>query len=167
MKIIAPWRIWDIKSREDAIEYLKERNLPYPSPKKNPYSMDRNIWHLSHEGYDLEDPWNEPQKELLHICKSPEDAPDEPTYVEVDFEKGIPVAVDGKKLKPIALLEKLNELGAANGVGIDDMVENRLVGMKSRGVYENPGGAILYEAHRALESITLDRRRCIISRELR
>ncbi len=157
MKIIAPWRIWDIKSREDAIEYLKERNLPYPSPKKNPYSMDRNIWHLSHEGYDLEDPWNEPAKELLDICKNPEDAPDEPTYVTLDFEKGVPVKVNGQALEPIDLLEKLNELGAANAVGIDDMVENRLVGMKSRGVYENPGGAILYEAHRALESITLDR----------
>lgn len=157
MKIIAPWRIWDIKSREDAIKYLEDRNLPLPVSKKKPYSMDRNIWHLSHEGSDLEDPWNEPTKELLDICKNPEDAPDVPTYVEVEFDKGIPVAVDGEKLKPIELLTKLNELGAENAVGIDDMVENRLVGMKSRGVYENPGGAILYEAHRALESITLDR----------
>lgn len=157
MKIIAPWRIWDIKSREDAIKYLEDRNLPLPVSKKKPYSMDRNIWHLSHEGADLEDPWNEPTKELLDICKNPEDAPDVPTYVEVEFDKGIPVAVDGEKLKPIELLTKLNELGAENAVGIDDMVENRLVGMKSRGVYENPGGAILYEAHRALESITLDR----------
>lgn len=157
MKIIAPWRIWDIKSREDAIKYLEDRNLPLPVSKKKPYSMDRNIWHLSHEGSDLEDPWNEPTKELLDICKNPEDAPDAPTYVEVEFEKGIPVAVDGEKLRPIELLTKLNELGAENAVGIDDMVENRLVGMKSRGVYENPGGAILYEAHRSLESITLDR----------
>jgi len=157
MKIIAPWRIWDIKSREDAVEFLKERGLPYADFKKKPYSMDRNIWHLSHEGSDLEDPWNEPKKELLLICKNPEDAPDSPTYVEVDFEKGIPVAVDGKKLSPTALLETLNALGAENGVGIDDLVENRLVGMKSRGVYETPGGTILYEAHRALESITLDR----------
>lgn len=157
MKIIAPWRIWDIKSREDAIKYLEDRNLPLPVSKKKPYSMDRNIWHLSHEGSDLEDPWNEPTKELLDICKNPEDAPDVPTYVEVEFDKGIPVAVDGEKLKPIELLTKLNELGAENAVGIDDMVENRLVGMKSRGVYENPGGAILYEAHRSLESITLDR----------
>lgn len=157
MKIIAPWRIWDIKSREDAIAYLEERNLPLPVSKKKPYSMDRNIWHLSHEGSDLEDPWNEPKKDLLMICKNPEDAPDEPTYVEIDFEKGIPVAIGGKKIAPIELLKKLNELGAANGVGIDDMVENRLVGMKSRGVYETPGGTILYEAHRALESITLER----------
>ena len=157
MKIIAPWRIWDIKSREDAIAYLEERNLPLPVSKKRPYSMDRNIWHLSHEGSDLEDPWNEPQKDLLMICTNPEDAPDSPTYIEVDFEQGVPVSVDGKKLSPTKIIETLNALGAANGVGIDDMVENRLVGMKSRGVYETPGGTILYEAHRALESITLDR----------
>ena len=157
MKIIAPWRIWDIKSREDAIAYLEERNLPLPVSKKRPYSMDRNIWHLSHEGSDLEDPWNEPKKDLCLICTNPEDAPDSPAYVEIDFEQGIPVSVDGKKCSPQELLETLNALGAANGVGIDDMVENRLVGMKSRGVYETPGGTILYEAHRALESITLDR----------
>ncbi len=157
MMIIAPWRIWDIKSREDAIAYLEERNLPLPVSKKRPYSMDRNLWHLSHEGSDLEDPWNEPQDELYLICTPPEKAPNKPTYVTVSFEKGVPVAVDGEKLSPIAIIEKLNELGAANGIGIDDMVENRLVGMKSRGVYETPGGTILYEAHRALESITLDR----------
>lgn len=157
MKIIAPWRIWDIKSREEAIAYLEERNLPLPVSKKRPYSMDRNIWHLSHEGADLEDPWNEPQKDLYMICTPPEDAPDTPTYVEVEFDKGIPVAVDGKALSPIEIIETLNEAGALNGVGIDDMVENRLVGMKSRGVYETPGGTILYEAHRALESITVDR----------
>ncbi len=157
MKIIAPWRTWDIKSREDEIAYLEERGLPVPVSKKRPYSMDRNLWHLSHEGSDLEDPWNEPQNELYMICVSPEDAPDKPTYIEVDFESGVPVAVDGKKLSPIEIIEALNTVGAANGVGIDDMVENRLVGMKSRGVYETPGGAILYEAHRALESITLDR----------
>lgn len=157
MEIIAPWRIWDIKSREDAIAYLEERNLPLPVSKKRPYSMDRNLWHLSHEGSDLEDPWNEPQNDLYMICTSPENAPDKPAYVTVGFEKGVPVSVDGNKLSPIELVEKLNELGAANGVGIDDMVENRLVGMKSRGVYETPGGTILYEAHRALESITLDR----------
>ncbi len=157
MQIIAPWRIWDIKSREDAIAYLEERNLPLPVSKKRPYSMDRNLWHLSHEGSDLEDPWNEPQDDLYMICTPPEKAPDKPAYVTVGFEQGIPVSVDGEKLSPIALLEKLNELGAAHGVGIDDMVENRLVGMKSRGVYETPGGTILYEAHRALESITLDR----------
>lgn len=157
MQIIAPWRIWDIKSREDAIAYLEERNLPLPVSKKRPYSMDRNLWHLSHEGSDLEDPWNEPQDDLYLICTPPEKAPDKPAYVTVGFEQGIPVSVDGETLSPIALLEKLNELGAAHGVGIDDMVENRLVGMKSRGVYETPGGTILYEAHRALESITLDR----------
>lgn len=157
MQIIAPWRFWDIKSREDAIAYLEERNLPIPVSKKRPYSMDRNLWHLSHEGSDLEDPWNEPKKDLLMICKNPEDAPDAPTYVEIDFEKGVPVAVDGNKLSPIEMMHTLNKAGAENGVGIDDMVENRLVGMKSRGVYETPGGTILYEAHRALESITLDR----------
>jgi argininosuccinate synthase len=157
MKIIAPWRIWDIKSREDAIAYLEERNLPLPVSKKRPYSMDRNLWHLSHEGSDLEDPWNEPMDDLYLICTPPEKAPDKPTYLTVGFEQGVPISVNGEKLSPVALLEKLNELGAANGVGIDDMVENRLVGMKSRGVYETPGGTILYEAHRALESITLDR----------
>ena len=157
MKIIAPWRIWDIRSREDAIAYLEARNLPLPVSKKRPYSMDRNLWHLSHEGADLEDPWNEPQDDLYLICTSPEAAPDQPEYVRVDFEQGIPIAVDGKKLPPIEIVEVLNAIGAKHGVGIDDMVENRLVGMKSRGVYENPAGSILYEAHRALESITLDR----------
>ena len=157
MKIIAPWRIWDIRSREDAIAYLEARNLPLPVSKKRPYSMDRNLWHLSHEGADLEDPWNEPQDDLYMICTSPEAAPDQPEYVRVDFEQGIPIAVDGKKLPPIEIIEALNAVGAKHGVGIDDMVENRLVGMKSRGVYENPAGTILFEAHRALESITLDR----------
>jgi len=157
MKIIAPWRIWDIKSREDAIAYLEERGLPVPVSKKRPYSMDRNLWHLSHEGSDLEDPWNEPQDDLYMICTPPEQAPDKPAYVTIGFEKGVPVSVDGEKLSPVALIEKLNELGAQHGVGIADMVENRLVGMKSRGVYETPGGTILYEAHRALESLTIDR----------
>ncbi len=157
MRIIAPWRIWDIKSREDAIAYLEARNLPLPVSKKRPYSMDRNLWHLSHEGSDLESPWNEPQDDLYLICTPPEKAPDTPAYVTIGFEAGEPVSVDGEKLSPVVLLEKLNALGAAHGVGIDDMVENRLVGMKSRGVYETPGGTILYEAHRALESITLDR----------
>lgn len=157
MKIIAPWRIWDLRSREDEIEYLEKHNIPVPVSKKRPYSMDRNLWHLSHEGADLEDPWNEPQDELYMICISPENAPQKPAYITVEFEKGVPVAVDGKKLSPVDLIEVLNKAGAENGVGIDDMVENRLVGMKSRGVYETPGGTILYEAHRALESITLDR----------
>jgi len=157
LKIIAPWRIWDIKSRSDAIDYAKERNIDIPVTKKHPYSMDRNLWHLSHEGGDLEDPWNEPKDEMLLICNTPENAPDEPEYIEVDFEKGIPIAVDGKKMGGVELIEKLNEIGAKHAVGIDDMVENRLVGIKSRGVYENPGGEILYTAHDALESITLDR----------
>lgn len=157
LKIIAPWRQWHIKSREDAIDYAKERGIDIPVTKARPYSMDRNLWHLSHEGGDLEDPWNEPQEDLYLLGKSPEKAPDQPTYVQIDFEQGIPVALDGQKLAPIKLLEKLNELGGQNGVGIVDMVENRLVGMKSRGVYETPGGTILYTAHHNLELLTLDR----------
>ncbi len=155
--IIAPWRIWDIKSREQAIDYANERQIPIPVSKEKNYSMDRNLWHLSHEGSDLEDPWNEPKNELYHICVPPEMAPDTPTYVTVDFEQGNPVAVNGEKLSPVAILETLNDLGAKNGVGIDDIVENRLVGMKSRGVYENPGGRILYTAHTELEYLCLDR----------
>ncbi len=158
MKIIAPWRIWDIKSREDAIDYAQARNIPIPVTKKDNYSMDRNLWHLSHEGQDLEDPANEPQYEkLLKLMVSPEKAPDKATYVEIEFVKGIPVKIDGKAYAPIELIDKLNELGAKNGVGIVDMVENRLVGMKSRGVYETPGGTILYAAHRELELLCLDR----------
>lgn len=157
LQIIAPWRLWDIRSREDAIDYAEKHGIPVPVTKKRPYSMDRNIWHLSHEGADLEDPWNEPQDDVYMVTTTPEKAPDKPTYVEVTFEKGIPVAVDGEKMDAVALLEKLNALGAANGIGITDIVENRLVGMKSRGVYENPGGSILYYAHRELEYLTLDR----------
>ena len=157
LEVIAPWRIWDIKSRDEEIDYANARGIEVPVTKDRPYSMDANIWHLSHEGGDLEDPWNEPKKDLLLICKNPEEAPDKPTYLEIDFEQGVPVGIDGEKLDSVALLTKLNELGAANGVGIDDMVENRLVGMKSRGVYETPGGRIMYTAHAALESITLDR----------
>lgn len=157
LDIIAPWRIWDIKSRDEEIEYAQKRGIPVPVTKENNYSMDGNIWHLSHEGSDLEDPWNEPKDSIYQICKTPEQAPDKPCYFEISFEKGIPIAIEGKKLDPVELLIKLNELGAENGVGIDDMVENRLVGMKSRGVYENPGGRILYTAHRALEMITLDK----------
>jgi argininosuccinate synthase len=157
LKIIAPWREWKIKSREDAIDYAVERGIPVPVTKARPYSMDRNLWHLSHEGGDLEDPWNEPQEDLYLLGVSPEKAPDKPTYVQIDFEQGIPVALDGQKLPPVQLLEKLNELGGRNGVGIVDMVENRLVGMKSRGVYETPGGTILYTAHECLELLTLDR----------
>jgi argininosuccinate synthase len=157
LKIIAPWREWNIKSREDALDYAQERGIPVPVTKDRPYSMDRNLWHLSHEGGDLEDPWNEPKDDLYLLGVSPEKAPDKVTYVQLDFEQGIPVAVDGQKLAPVKLMEKLNELGGQNGVGIVDMVENRLVGMKSRGVYETPGGTILYAAHQALELLTLDR----------
>lgn len=157
MQIIAPWRIWDIKSREEEIEYAEKHGLDVPVTKKHPYSMDRNIWHLSHEGSDLEDPWNEPKDEMLLICNPIDKTPNEPEYVTVDFEKGIPVSINGKKLPPVELLTALNEIGARHGVGVDDIVENRLVGMKSRGVYENPAGEILYAAHRNLEEITLDR----------
>ncbi|HWR40807.1 MAG TPA: argininosuccinate synthase [Patescibacteria group bacterium] len=157
LEIIAPWRLWDIRSREDAIDYAEKHGIPIPVTKARPYSMDRNIWHLSHEGADLEDPANEPLDDLCMIAVHPEKAPDKATYVEVTFEQGTPVAVDGQKMGAVALLTRLNELGAANGIGITDLVENRLVGMKSRGVYENPGGAILYYAHRELESLTLDR----------
>ena len=157
LKIIAPWREWEIRSREDAIEYAKVRGIPVPVTKERPYSMDRNLWHLSHEGGDLEDPWNEPKKDLFMICSSPEDAPDEPEYVEIEFEKGIPVSINGEKLSPLGILEKANEIAAKHGVGIVDMVENRLVGMKSRGVYETPGGTLLHQAHQELEYLTLDR----------
>jgi len=157
LKIIAPWRIWDIRSREDAIDYAEKHGIPVPVSKARPYSMDRNIWHLSHEGADLENPANAPKDDVYMITTPPEKAPDKPLYIEVGFEKGIPVSVDGVKLDAVALLTKLNEIGAANGIGIADIVENRLVGMKSRGVYENPGGAILYYAHNELEYLTLDR----------
>ncbi len=157
IKVIAPWREWDIKSREDAIEYAQARGIPVPVTKDRPYSMDRNVFHLSHEGADLEDPWNEPPKDLFLICKNPEDAPDQPEYVEIDFEKGVPVSINGEKLSPLGILEKANELAAKHGVGIVDIVENRLVGMKSRGVYETPGGTLLHQAHQELEYLTLDR----------
>ncbi|NLU52594.1 MAG: argininosuccinate synthase [Clostridiaceae bacterium] len=158
LKIIAPWRIWDIRSREDAIDYAEARGIPIPVTKKDNYSRDRNIWHLSHEGSELENPANEPLYDrLLQLSVTPEKAPDKATYVEIEFEKGIPVKVDGKALSPVELLKYLNKLGGENGIGIVDIVENRLVGMKSRGVYETPGGAILYAAHKELESITLDR----------
>ncbi|GAB6152964.1 argininosuccinate synthase [Desulfosporosinus burensis] len=157
LEIIAPWRIWDLKSREDCIDYAAARGIPVPVTKDRPYSMDRNLWHLSHEGGDLENPWNEPKRDLFLMGVSPEDAPDEATYLELGFEQGVPTSLNGQKLAPVALLEALNELGGKNGVGIVDMVENRLVGMKSRGVYETPGGTILYMAHQALEHLTLDR----------
>lgn len=158
LKIIAPWRIWDIKSREDAVDYAEAHGIEVPVTKKDLYSRDRNIWHISHEGMDLEDPWNEPQLDtLLKLGVSPEKAPDTPTYVEIGFEAGEPVSVDGKKLSPREIVEKLNELGGANGIGIADIVEDRLVGMKSRGVYETPGGTILYTALEELEYLCLDR----------
>ncbi len=160
MKIIAPWRIWDIKSREEEIEYAESHHIPLKINRETNYSKDKNLWHLSHEGLDLEDHANEPMYEkdgFLELGVSPVQAPDEPTYVTIRFEKGIPTAVDGKKLGAVELIEKLNEIGGKNGVGLADLVENRLVGMKSRGVYETPGGTILYEAHRLLESICLDK----------
>ena len=159
LKIIAPWRMWDIKSREEEIEYAEARGIPVPVTKEDNYSMDRNIWHLSHEGMDLEDPANEPQYDkILKLMVSPEKAPDAPTYVTIDFEKGIPVAIDGVRYESaVELLKKANELAAKNGVGIDDIVENRLVGMKSRGVYETPGGTLLYAAHKELEYLCLDK----------
>ncbi|MBL6465713.1 MAG: argininosuccinate synthase [Peptostreptococcus stomatis] len=157
-KIIAPWREWDIKSREDAIDYAKDHGIEVPVTKKRPYSMDRNVLHLSHEGGDLENPENEPIDDLCLICTRPEDAPDQAEYIVIDFEKGQPVAINGQKFdEPLALLEKANEIGAKHGIGILDMVENRLVGMKSRGIYETPGGTLLMEAHQLLESLTLDR----------
>ncbi len=157
LKIVAPWRLWDIRSREQAIDYAQARNIPVPVTKDRPYSMDRNLWHLSHEGGDLENPANEPKDDLLLLTNTPEKAPDKPEYVEIEFVKGIPVAVNGQQLGPVQIIETLNKLGGLHGVGVVDMVENRLVGMKSRGVYETPGGSILYQAHRELELLTLDR----------
>lgn len=157
MKVIAPWRIWDIKSREDAIDYAIKHDIEVPVTKKSPYSRDRNIWHLSHEGGDLENIENEPKKDLYMICKRMEDAPDEAEYINIGFEKGIPVSINGERMQPLELLERANALAAKHGVGITDLVENRLVGMKSRGVYETPGGTLLVEAHRAMESVVLDR----------
>ena len=160
LQIIAAWRDdkWTLQSREDEIQYLIDRGLEVPMKKEDSYSRDSNIWHISHEGLDLEDPANEPKFDsLLKLGVSPEQAPDKPTYVSITFEKGIPVAIDGKKTSPVELLEYLNKIGGENGVGITDLVENRVVGMKSRGVYETPGGTILYEAHQQLEELILDR----------
>ena len=157
IKIIAPWRFWDFKSREDLLDYAAKHNIPISQSQAKIYSRDENIWHISHEGGELENPWNEHYKTIHVLSVPPEDAPDAVTYVDIDFEAGIPVAVDGEKLDPIALLTKLNELGSANGVGTVDIIENRLVGMKSRGVYETPGGTILFAAHAGLEKLVLDR----------
>ncbi|NLB16088.1 MAG: argininosuccinate synthase [Clostridiales bacterium] len=158
MKIIAPWRIWDMKSRSNEIDYAEAHHIPLKINRETNYSKDKNLWHLSHEGLDLENPANEPNYDkILEMSVTPEKAPDKPTYVTIHFEKGIPTAVDGEELGSLELMAKLNKLGGENGIGILDMVENRLVGMKSRGVYETPGGTILYKAHEALETLTLDR----------
>ena len=160
MTIIAPWRIWNIKSREEEIEYAEAHNIPLKINRETNYSKDKNLWHLSHEGLDLEDPSNEPQYEkegFLELGVSPLQAPDQPTYITLHFEKGIPTALNGEEIDSVSLIEALNKIGGENGVGLADLVENRLVGMKSRGVYETPGGTILYEAHRLLETITLDK----------
>ena len=157
LKVIAPWREWTIRSREDALAYAQTHNVPVAATSKSTYSRDRNLWHLSHEGSDLENPANQPQAETYLWTVAPEDAPDQPEVVEIAFEQGVPVAVNGEALGAAALVEKLNALGARHGVGRIDLVENRLVGMKSRGIYETPGGTLLYVAHRELESLALDR----------
>ena len=160
MTIIAPWRIWNIKSREEEIEYAEAHNIPLKINRETNYSKDKNLWHLSHEGLDLEDPANEPQYEkegFLEMGVSPVKAPDQVSYVTIHFEKGVPTAVNGKEMGAVELVETLNKIGGENGVGLADLVENRLVGMKSRGVYETPGGTILYEAHRLLETVCLDK----------
>jgi len=160
MAIIAPWRIWDIKSRDEEIDYAEAHNIPLKISRETNYSKDKNLWHLSHEGMDLESPANEPQYNkdgFLELSVSPEQAPDTPTYVTIHFEKGVPTALDGVEMDGVALIEKLNAIGGANGIGLLDIVENRLVGMKSRGVYETPAGTILYKAHNVLETITLDK----------
>ncbi|MEE0778112.1 MAG: argininosuccinate synthase [Massilimicrobiota sp.] len=158
LDIIAPWRVWELKSREDEIEYAQARHIPLKINKETNYSKDKNLWHLSHEGLDLENPANEPMYDkILELGVTPEKAPDKPTYITITFEKGIPVALNGEKMNGIDLITSLNKIGGENGIGIIDMVENRLVGMKSRGVYETPGGTILYKAHADLEEITIDK----------
>jgi argininosuccinate synthase len=157
LKIIAPWRIWDLNSRQRLVEFAQARNIPVPVTKEKPYSSDENLLHISFEGGILEDPWNEPDEAMFKLTVSPEKAPETPTYLEIDFEQGDPVALDGIRMEPLTLFTRLNELGGSNGIGRLDLVENRYVGMKSRGVYETPGGTVLRTAHRALETITLDR----------
>ncbi len=157
LKIIAPWRIWDLNSRTKLEEFAKNHNIPVPTTKKNPYSSDENILHISFEGGLLEDPWNEPDEDMYKLSVSPENAPDRPTYLEIDFEKGNPVAIDGQRMEPLPLFEALNKVAGANGVGRLDLLENRFVGMKSRGVYETPGGTLLRNAHRDLETMCMDR----------
>ncbi|GFQ01539.1 argininosuccinate synthase chloroplastic [Phtheirospermum japonicum] len=157
LSVVAPWREWEITGREDAIEYAKKHNVPVPVTKKSIYSRDRNLWHLSHEGDILEDPANEPKEDMYMMSVDPKDAPDQPEYLKIGIVEGLPVSVNGKELSPASLLAELNEIGGKHGIGRIDMVENRLVGMKSRGVYETPGGTILFAAVRELESLTLDR----------
>ncbi|MCT4543126.1 MAG: argininosuccinate synthase [Vallitalea sp.] len=158
LKIIAPWRIWDIKSREDALDYCAKYNIEVPMKKENSYSRDRNLWHLSHEGLDLESPEQEPNYDnLLQMTVTPENAPDKATYIDLEFKKGIPTSLNGEVMSCTSILTKLNEIGGQNGIGIIDIVENRIVGMKSRGIYETPGGTILYYAHRELEYLCLDK----------
>ena len=157
LAIIAPWREWELRSRDQEIDYAAAHNIPIPVSHDHDYSMDRNMWHLSHEGSDLEDPWNAPKDELFIVTNIPEKAPDKPEYVELEYVEGVPVSVNGEKLSPAKLVEKLNEIGIRNAVGITDMVEDRLVGMKSRGVYENPAGALIYYGHNDLENLCLDR----------
>jgi len=157
LKVIAPWREWDIRSREDAIAYARKHNVPIAQTEKSIYSRDANIWHMSHEGGLLEDPWQSPEEEMYQLSVSPEDAPDEPEIITLEFESGTPVGLNGKRMGPVELMLALNEIGGCNAIGRADIVENRLVGMKSHGVYETPGGTILYTAHRELESICLDK----------
>jgi argininosuccinate synthase len=157
IRVITPWREWEFKSRTQLIEYSKKHGIPVTATKDKPYSSDRNIFHISYEGGILEDPWSEPPADMYTLMTPPEKAPDKPTYIQVSYEKGNPVALNGKKMKPLSLLQELNTIGGKNGIGRVDLVENRYVGIKSRGVYETPGGTILHQAHRAIESITLDR----------
>jgi argininosuccinate synthase len=157
LRIIAPWREWELKGRAEEIEYAREHHIPIPVTKKKPYSSDRNLWHISYEGGILEDPWFEPKEDMFLLTVAPEQAPNRPEYIEVGFDKGEPVSVNGQKLAPVQLIQRLNKIGGRHGIGRVDLVENRLVGIKSRGVYETPGGTILYAAHQAVETLTLDR----------
>ena len=157
LKIIAPWRVWKIRSRMDALEYARKHNIPVPVSVEKPYSTDRNLWHISYEGGILEDPANEPLEEMFLLTRSPQEAPDKPVTIEISFEKGVPLALNGTRMDGVSLLEALNKIAGENAIGRVDIVENRLVGMKSRGVYETPGGTLLYFAHRELEELTVDR----------
>jgi argininosuccinate synthase len=157
LAVIAPWREWDLRSRTDCMAYAQKHQIPVSATLKKPYSIDRNLWHCSFEGGVLEDPWREPDADMFKLTRAPEDAPDDPSVVVIGFERGTPVAVDGERLRPAELLHRLNQLAGAHGIGRVDMVENRFVGLKSRGVYETPGGTVLHAAHRAVESLTLDR----------